>query len=105
MQIGTLDRRAELQHQTAQRNTRGEALPVFTTYASVWANREDQNGKEFFAAQQMNTESPTIFVIRWRSDVAKSDRIVVDGNTYNIRSIAEIPRRRGLTLMTTAVPT
>jgi len=50
----------------------------------------------------MNAEVTTRFSIRYRADVLVTDRIVLDGVSYDIRQKAEIGRRQGLNLMTTA---
>lgn len=105
MRAGLSDRRADLQHQTAPRNSRGEAIPTFTTYATVWARKEDIRGREFFAAQQLNIESPTTFTIRFRADMLNTDRMIVDGVIYNIRNINEVPRRKWLNILATRLPT
>lgn len=103
MRIGTLDNRVQLQHRTLTPNARGEQVQSYTTYATVWARRNDVRGREFFAAQQINFEGTTEFTIRYRTDVLITDRIVEGSKTYNIRHIAEFPRNKGLSLIATTV--
>ena len=104
MRAGYLDRRATLQHRVLVRNEgTGEEEVSYSDYATVWAGKRDVRGREFFAAQQMNSEISTIWQIRHRTDVVATDRIVVDGVAYSLAGPpAEIGRRDGLELQTTA---
>jgi SPP1 family predicted phage head-tail adaptor len=104
VKAGQLDRRVELQHRALTKEpTHGEDVVSYSTYATVWARKVDLRGREYFAAQQMNSEITTEWTIRFRSDVLVTDRIVFDDVAYSIRQVAEIPRRKGLSLMATAV--
>jgi SPP1 family predicted phage head-tail adaptor len=104
MQAGSLDRRIDLQRRSLTLNAQHENIESFATYATVWASKEDQGsrGREFFAAQQVQAELSTKFVIRHRSDVLLIDRIVCEGITYDVKSVAEIGRRKGLAILATA---
>ena len=105
MKAGQLDRRATLQHRVLTRNTTtGEEVVTYADYVTVWAGKRDLRGREFFAAQQVNSEISTIWQIRHRTDVVATDRIVVEGVTYSLAGPpAEIGRRDGLELQCTAV--
>lgn len=104
MQAGRLDRQVELRHVVLTRNsTTGEEVEAYSTYATVWAGKRDIRGREFFAAQQVNSEVSTVWQIRYRDDVRMTDRLVIDGLDYNVVSIGEIGRREGLEIMATAV--
>lgn len=103
MRAGQLDRRVELQHRVlGSRSASGEQAVTYATYATVWAGKRDLRGREYYAANQMNAEASTAFTMRYRSDVLATDRIVLDGMNYNVRHIAEIGRRQGLEIQTTA---
>ncbi len=104
MRSGYLDRRATLQHQVLTRSaTDGEQVATYTDYATVWAGKRDIRGREFVAGSQMNSDITTLWQIRHRTDVKATDRIVVEGLSYDINGIAEIGRRDGLELQATAV--
>jgi SPP1 family predicted phage head-tail adaptor len=104
MRAGRLDRRVSLQHLVLTRNsTTGEQIESYAYYATVWAGKRDMRGREFFAAQQVNSDITTIWQIRYRTDVVSTDRLVIDGLYYDITGIAEIGRRDGLELQATAV--
>ena len=46
-----MDRLVELQRRSLTRNAYGEQVESWTTIASVWAEKIDLKGREFFAAQ------------------------------------------------------
>lgn len=103
MRAGALDRRIDLQHRAlAVSDANGQRKASFTTYDTVWAEKRDQRAREFFAAQGTNVEKATRFLIRWRSDVLQTDRIVFDGLSYDVVQISEIGRQRGLEIFASA---
>jgi SPP1 family predicted phage head-tail adaptor len=103
MRAGQLDRRVELQHRTLTRNAAGENVESYATYATVWGGKRDLRGREFFAAQQVNPEIQATWTIRWRDDVVTTDRLVVEGETFDIIHVGEIGRRDGLDIVCRAV--
>jgi SPP1 family predicted phage head-tail adaptor len=104
MRAGSLDRRVELQHRVlGARTARGSQVETYETYATVWARKQDLTGREYFAAQGMNAEGSTKFVIRFREDVLETDRVLFNGRSYNVRNIAELGRREGLELTVSTV--
>ncbi len=107
MIAGKFDRRIELRRRVLARNAESsQEVPSWPkAYATVWAQKQDVRGREFFAAQQTNSEITTTFRIRHRTDVLMTDRIVYQDMAFNIHSIAEIGRREGLEIMATAVRT
>jgi len=99
MLAGPLDRRITLQSPSVlERGAAGDAPVVYTTVATVWASRRDLRGREVLAAGTTVAEGETTLVIRYRSDVRPSWRVVMDGRNYDIQSIAELGRRDGLEL-------
>lgn len=107
MQAGRLDRRVALAHRTLGTQAADGSYPDsgFTTYATVWAEKLDQHGREFFAAAGTNAERTTRFRIRYRSDVLQTDRIVLDSLNYDIVQVSEIGRREGLEIFARSAPT
>jgi SPP1 family predicted phage head-tail adaptor len=105
MRAGPLDRLVSLQHLVLTRNgTTGEEVESYAEYDQVWAGKRDLRGREFFAAQQVNADTTTIWQIRYRSDVVATDRLVADGISYSLAGPpSEIGRRDGLELQCTAV--
>lgn len=106
MDAARLDRRITLLHRTVPApDTNGAARPTFASYATVWAEKIDAGGREFFAGNQERAEIATRFKIRYRSDVEITDRVTADGLSYNVTHIQELGRREGLMLFATATRT
>ena len=97
-----MDRLIELQRRSLTRNAFGEQVESWTTLASVWAEKIDLKGREFFAAQQTSADVSTRWRIRYRTDVSTLNQLVCAGFTYNINQVSEIGRGEGLELFTTA---
>lgn len=96
---GDLDRRVTLLHRTLTKDTQtGEQKESWSSYATVWAQKLDLRGREFFAGQQMRYELTTTFRIRYRTDVAVTDRLTWNGLTYSIHGLSEIGRKVGIEL-------
>ena len=96
---GSLDRRIVLRAKLLTPDEMGQALETWSDLASVWAEKTDLRGREFFAARAINAEIETRFRIRWRAGVTPALRIAHDGRDYEILSVVEIGRREGLELM------
>lgn len=100
MNSGKLDRYITIQSATETKDSFGAPIQTWATLASVWAQIKEVRGKEYFAAQAVNSEVDTIFAIRYRSDVTTKMRISYDSKTYDIQSVVEVGRRDGLELYT-----
>jgi len=99
MRSGKLDRQVELKHRTlGSPSATGMRAETYTTYATVWAEKLDVSGREFFAAQTKDAELTTRFNIRYRTDVVPTDRLVSEGRDYDITQVSEVTRRVGLTI-------
>lgn len=109
LNAGKLDRRVGLYHQVKTNNaSNGEDVITYpSSYATVYAERQDLKGTKRLVAQQTMSQQQTEFTIRYRSDVLAEDR-VVDTDTglpYEILQIAQLGRREALCLLCrTVVP-
>ena len=65
----------------------GQDVTLTDLVTDLWAKARALSGKEFERYDQVNATAMVMFIVRYRSDVLESDRIVWDGNTYNIRYI------------------
>jgi len=91
--IGVMDREVKIQRRTLEENAFAERVEVFTDLLTVWAaveypiSRQDEQ-----IADGLNlTTSPVNFTIR-DTDITVKDRIVYDGENYDIINIAQIGR-------------
>lgn len=64
----------------------GAVEKAWTDLAEVWAGLEPLSGKEFLAAQAVNSEISTRIVIRTRP-INAGNRIIFRGEFYNIRAV------------------
>jgi len=104
MRAGRMDRQVTLQARTTTRNAQGEDVATYADLATVWAEKIDLRGREFFAAQQSRAEVTTRWRIRYRDDLRAVDRLVHQDVVYDVVAPpAEVGRRQGLELVTTAV--
>lgn len=91
--IGVMDREITIQRRTLEENAFAERVEVFTDLLTVWAaveypiSRQDEQ-----ITDGLNlTTSPVNFTIR-DTDITVKDRIVYDGENYDIINIAQIGR-------------
>ena len=90
-----MDRVLTLQRKTTTQDTYGEPIETWATIATVWAEKKDLRGSELFAAQQFMAGVETIFKIRYRVGMTPLDRVVCEGETYDVSAVIEIGRREG----------
>lgn len=102
LKAGRLDRLATIRAKTLANDDAGQPIETWADVATVWTEKTDLRGREFFAAQANNAEIETRFRIRWRTGVTPENRIVFEGRDYEILSVAEIGRREGLEIMAKA---
>lgn len=102
MRAGRLDRRVTIQQRTLERNAYGEQVETWSTLATVWGQRQDLRGREFYAARQVVAEVTTVFRLRYRTDVTVLNRLVCEGVTYDINQVSELGRHDGLEILATA---
>jgi SPP1 family predicted phage head-tail adaptor len=102
---GPMDQRVQIQQRlNSTQNELGENTTPWTTLATVWASAEPLRGREYFAAGQQQQVLDVRFVIRYRSDVNGTMRIVWRGQPHDIvgQPINVDGRREKLELMTVA---
>lgn len=89
---------SKLRHKVAlQRRVRaqdpvtGEITYEWQTVANVWASVEPLSAREFISAQAVQSKVSARIVIRHRSDVDASMRIMHRGKLYNIEGVLSDP--------------
>lgn len=93
--IGRYRHRIEIQRSTwSQDPVTGEMTYSWETEAIVWAAVEPLQGREFFAAASIQSETTTRIRMRYRPGIDTAMRILFDGSIYNITSIIEPQKRR-----------
>jgi SPP1 family predicted phage head-tail adaptor len=104
VRAGNLDRRIVIQSATTAQDQYGEPIETWSTYATLWAERNDLRGTEFFAARQIANQIVTAFRVRWRTDIDPRMKVVDGATTFDIDSIIEYRgpervRKNGIELM------
>jgi len=91
--IGVMDREITIQRRELEENAFAERVEVFTDLLTVWAAVEYQiSRQDEQIIDGLNlTTSPVNFTIR-DTDITVKDRIVYDGENYDIINIAQIGR-------------
>ena len=97
MKAGKLDRRITIERETETVDRYGTPSATWAPIVTVWAQRITQSTDEFLAAPGEATTA-AVFRIRYRPDVRMTDRVVFEGEAFNIVETKEIGRRVGLEL-------
>ncbi|MDB4312004.1 phage head closure protein [bacterium] len=100
MRAGRLRHRLILQSKVVGRDSYGGAIITWTTQATVWGAIEPLSGNEYFAQDQIQSESKVRVVIRYHSTVDPEWRISHAGLYYDIQDVLNHDtRNRQITLM------
>lgn len=99
MDIGKLDKLIKIQRLGVGVDALGQPEEDWQDLATVWGSCNDLSGKEFLAAQAINSQVSSKVVIRYRLDVDASARLVIDAQAYAIESVLIGGRNQYLTLM------
>ena len=91
--IGNLRHRITLQKPVITRDSIGQELEEWQDVATVWASIEPLSGKEYFNAQQTNSEVTTKITLRYLLGVTSQMRIIFQKHTYNILSVINFEER------------
>lgn len=98
MRAGQLRHRVELQRRKEGTDDFGEPTDEWETYATVWAAVRPLQGRDRWAAQQVNAEVTHEVEIRHRSDVKAEHRIKHGDRVLRIEAPFD-PDERGARLM------
>ena len=103
MRAGGLDRTVIVQRQGAAADDGYTTLPgTWATLATRKAQRIVSRGREVFEQQGLDAEVPMTFVLRDDSvtrTITVKDRVSFGGKVYDLKSVNEIGRRRGVELV------
>ena len=96
MDSGKLDQLIDLQRNVATPDGIGgttRAWAAFAASPSVWAKVTARPGREVMVAGRMTAQMPITFTIYNRDDVTELDRIVWNGENYQIRNVLRMGGR------------
>ncbi len=86
---GEMDQRIELQKETRTPDGQGGFTSEWTTQDTVWAHVRPQRGSEREHGDRIQAEAGYFVVIRYRSDINETWRIVWNGRNMNIRFLQD----------------
>lgn len=88
MPAGLHDKRVAIQTSTATLDAGGNASYAWATAATRWGSLEDESGRELWRARKVDPDVSAVVVLREQYDgLAPDDRLVIDGRTFNIKSV------------------
>ncbi|MEQ1405641.1 phage head closure protein [Neorhizobium sp. Rsf11] len=102
MRAGKLDRtiRIDQWQESPEPDEYGTVEPRFVPLTTLRAQVVQSSTEEFIRAFGASDESVIVFRTRWLAGVTNADRIVYEGQDFNIKEVKEIGRHRGLELRT-----
>jgi SPP1 family predicted phage head-tail adaptor len=89
LKSGQLDRRVKLQTKGVTQDSYGGAVVTWSDTATVWAAVEPLQGREFFGAQQIDSEITIRVRIRYRAGVVPAMRVLYGSRVLDIRSVID----------------
>jgi SPP1 family predicted phage head-tail adaptor len=97
MRSGKLDRTIKVQSFTTTVNEYGTPVQAWTDVATSRAQIIQSSTEEFLTNGASDTTS-IIFRTRYFEGVYTSSQVIYEGETFNVREVKEIGRRKGLDL-------
>jgi SPP1 family predicted phage head-tail adaptor len=87
MRIGELNKKVNILQNYATQDTLGEPIENWRTILSPWAKIYPLTGKQYFSAQQVNSEVTTDITIRYNAQITDRHRIFYKGKTFEILAV------------------
>lgn len=91
--------RCEFQRPTVETSPTGNQRKGWESFAKVWGDVRPTKGREQVEAGRLESQVPAVLQIRYSSVAAQIDasyRVLIDGEPYQIRSVADPEMRRRL---------
>nr|WP_111298641.1 phage head closure protein [Paracoccus saliphilus] len=98
MKAGKLTETIQIERATDTVNDYGTPSTAWRPFASVRAERIDQTTEEFMRSFGASDEQAVVFRIRFLDGVTNADRVLWEGQAFNIQQVTPIGRRKGLDL-------
>lgn len=93
MQAGRMRQRVKIQNRVEARNGYGELITTWSTLATVWASVEPIRGREFFEAEQVQSEISTRVRIRYYEGVTAEMRLLYETRPLQIMAVIDVNER------------
>ena len=102
MQAGKLDRVVSFERLSETVGTTGAVSTTWDPFAVVRASVTDATQEEIEGGKGEHLKVRITVLMRYRDDISLSDRLTYEGRAFNIVSMVEIGRRKGLELRAVA---
>lgn len=93
MQAGRLRHRVSIQQRVEARNGYGELISTWSTLATVWGSVEPIRGREFFEAEQVQSEISTRVRIRYYDGITAQMRVLFGSRKLQILAVIDVNER------------
>ena len=90
MRAGTLDQRIVIERLEGGVDELGQPFEDWATVATVWASVQPLVGREFIAAQAVQSEVTTRVVIRYMAGLTAADRVLHNGRVYEVTAVLDV---------------
>lgn len=96
MRAGSLDQVITIERASTALDGNRAPVASWSAVATVRAGIVKASTEEFMRDRGASSETIITFRLRYLDDVTLADRIAYDGDTYDIKDMRELGRRRGL---------
>ena len=96
MRAANLDRRITIIRVTEGTDPYGNPVLTENTVGTFYASRRQQSGAEAVRAGTLSPAKTVFFKLRYIENIDANDKIVSDGETFQISDVRVIGRREGL---------
>jgi len=101
--VGSLDRRITFQQKVfsvdASNQKKITGWENISVNPTVYASVDEVNGSEAIQAEQLNGLKTSTFIIRYREDLSSENRIIYNGEKFDMRPPLEIGRKQYLKII------
>ncbi len=101
--VGSLDKRVTFQQKIFDVDESNQKTITgwenIATNPTVFASVDETNGSEVIQAEQLNGLKTSIVHIRYRSDLTSENRMIYNGEKYDIKPPLEIGRKQYLKII------
>jgi len=102
MRAGKMDSVITVQRFTSVIDEGGGSVQTWTDLVTVRAQIIQASTEEFIRSYGATDDTIMIFRTRWIDDIITADRVMYDGEAFNIKELKPIGRQRGLDIRAVA---
>jgi len=88
--VGKLRHRVDIEQPSSERDAQGGSVDTWQLVRSVWAKVEPLSGREFWAAQEQNSQVTHRVTVRYQDGISTKMRLHFRGRVLHIDSIIDL---------------